>query len=257
MRTTDLVIRASVEDGLARVVLDHPPLNILTRQVLGDLREELRRLAGQPSLRVLLLTAQGRHFSAGADVGEHLPPHFRQLIPEFLDTLTMLDQFPLPVIAAVQGRCLGGGFELILGADLVIAAEGALFGQPEIALGVVPPAAAALLPGRCPRGLAAEIVFTGEPISAAEAERAGLVRRVVPEAELEATTLTLARRMTRHSGAALREAKRSLRGSRAEEAAARLATAGAVYVDSLMATTDAVEGLHAFLERRPPVWRHQ
>ena len=102
-------VHASIEDGLGRIVLSHPPLNILTRDVLAGVRRELDRLAGEPSLRVLLLGAEGKHFSAGADVGEHLPPDYRELIPEFMQTVADLVSFPLPVVAAVQGRCLGGG----------------------------------------------------------------------------------------------------------------------------------------------------
>jgi cyclohexa-1,5-dienecarbonyl-CoA hydratase len=252
---TSGALRSSLVDGLGRIILDHPPLNILTLELLRRLREELERLADAPELRVLLLSAAGRHFSAGADVTEHLPPRHHELIPEFIETIIALDAFPLPVVAAVQGRCLGGGFELVLGADLVIAGEGALFGQPEIGLGVVPPAAAALLPGRCARGWAADLVFTGDPIGAAEAERAGLVRRVVPDADLEASALTLAGRMTRHSAAALRVAKRMLRAHRHEPDTSALLWAGTEYVQSLMATEDAVEGLQAFLEKRLPVWR--
>jgi len=248
-------LRSSLGDGLGRIILDHPPLNILNLELLRRLREELERLADAPELRVLLLSAAGLHFSAGADVTEHLPPRHRDLIPEFLETIVALDAFPLPVVAAVQGRCLGGGFELVLGADLVIGGEGALFGQPEISLGVAPPAAAALLPGRCARGLAADLVFTGDPIGAAEAERAGLVRRVVPDADLEASALALAGRMTRHSAAALRGAKRMLRAHRHEPDTSAVFWAGTEYVQSLMATEDAVEGLQAFLAKRPPVWR--
>jgi cyclohexa-1,5-dienecarbonyl-CoA hydratase len=244
-------------DGLGRIVIDHPPVNILTRDVLQAVRNELHGLAMDQSLRVLVVSAAGKHFSAGADVGEHLPPHFEKLIPEFLETISALDCFPVPVIAAVQGKCLGGGFELVLGADIIVAADTASFGQPEILLGVAPPAAAAWLPARCPRGLAAELIFTGDPITAAEAERAGLVRQVVPEAELESRTLALAARITRHSAAAVRAAKRMLRVGRGQAEAALLDAAGEVYVRSLMSTKDAREGLQAFLDKRAPVWSHQ
>lgn len=249
-------VHASIEEGLGRIVLSHPPLNILTRDVLAGVRRELDRLAGEPSLRALLLGAEGKHFSAGADVGEHLPPDYRELIPEFMQTITDLISFPLPVVAAVQGRCLGGGFELAMGADIIVAAEGASFGQPEILLGVLPPAACAILPRLCSPGLAAEIVFGGDPLSASEAEREGLVRRVVPESELEDAAMDIARRMTRHSAATLRIGKRMLVGDLAAVRDA-LDRAGSLYIDELMETDDAREGLHAFIEKRRPEWRHQ
>ncbi|MDP2470254.1 MAG: enoyl-CoA hydratase/isomerase family protein [Candidatus Palauibacterales bacterium] len=249
-------VHASMDDGLGKVVLDHPPLNILTREVMAGLRRELARLAQEPTLRVLILRAEGKHFSAGADVGEHLPPEYRELIPEFTETVDDLASFPLPVIAAVQGRCLGGGFELAMAADIIVATEGASFGQPEILLGVLPPAACAMLPLRLPHGLAAEIVLGGDAFAAEEAERIGLVRRVVPEAELGEATTEIARKMTRHSAAALRIGKRMLAGEPGPLRRA-LDRAGALYVDELMETEDAREGLQAFIEKRRPEWRHR
>ncbi len=159
-----MTVTRTLAGGIGRVRLDHPPLNILTREVLARFRSALETLAAEPGLRVLLLSAAGKHFSAGADVREHLPPEHTGLIPEFVETIAALDAFPLPVIAAVQGRCLGGGFELVQAADIVVAAESALFGQPEILLGVLPPAACALLPRRVPRGVAAELIYGGDPI---------------------------------------------------------------------------------------------
>lgn len=249
-------VHATVDDGLGRIVLDHPPLNILTRDVMSGVRRELARLAREPALRVLILSAEGKHFSAGADVGEHLPPQYRELIPEFMQTVSDLATFPLPVIAAVQGRCLGGGFELAMAADIIVASEGASFGQPEILLGVLPPAACAILPRLCAAGLATEIALGGDAISAEEAERAGLVRRVVPESRLDEAALEIARKMTRHSAAALRIGKRMLAGD-PETLRGALDRAGALYVDELMDTEDALEGLQAFLEKRKPEWRHR
>lgn len=249
-------IGREIRDGIARVVLDHPPVNVLTGDVLAELRTALTDLAETPDLRVVLLLAEGKHFSAGADVAEHLPPTYETLIPAFLNTVRMLDEFPLPVIAGVQGRCLGGGCELILATDLVVAGERARIGQPEIALGVVPPAACALLPERTTRGWAAELIFTGEPLTAAQARDAGLVHVVVPDDEVVTATAALAARIACHSAAALRVAKRSLRLGRPRPTDA-LARAGWTYVRDLMDTADATEGLRAFLEKRPPSWAHR
>lgn len=252
-----MAIQTSIEDGLGRLVLSQPPLNILTRELLAGLRRELGRLAAEPSLRVLLISAEGKHFSAGADVGEHLPPTYEEMIPEFVDTIAAIDAFPLPVVAAVQGRCLGGGFELAMAADIIVAGEGASFGQPEILLGVLPPAACPLLPEICPPGVAAELVFSGDPLSAEAALRAGIVTRVVPDAELEGAALELAGRIARHSAAALRVTKRLMWGDRQNRRAAALERAGAIYNDELMKTKDALEGLNAFLEKRQPTWSHE
>jgi cyclohexa-1,5-dienecarbonyl-CoA hydratase len=247
----------AVEAGIGRIVLDNPPLNILTGDVLRRLETELRALAEQSDLRVLLLTATGKHFSAGADVGEHLPPHHLSLIPLFLDTVAALDAFPVPVVAAVRGKCLGGAFELIQAADLIVAGEGASFGQPEIVLGVFPPAACVLLPERLPPALVSRIIYQGESITAAEALRGGLAARVVPDETVDEAALEEARRITRHSAVALRGAKRALRGSSGAARAAALREAGHIYLHELMETHDAVEGLRAFTEKRRPVWRHE
>jgi cyclohexa-1,5-dienecarbonyl-CoA hydratase len=252
-----MAIQTSVENGIGRLVLSQPPLNILTRDLLAGVRQELGRLAAEPSLRVLLVSAEGKHFSAGADVGEHLPPTYEEMIPEFVDTIGAIDAFPLPVVAAVQGRCLGGGFELAMAADIIVAGEGASFGQPEILLGVLPPAACPLLPDICPPGVAAELVFTGDPLNAEAALRAGIVTRVIPDRELEQASLELAGRIARHSGAALRVAKRMLWEDRQGRRAAALSRAGAMYTDELMKTKDALEGLNAFLEKRQPTWSHE
>ncbi len=249
-------ITVNVADGIARLVLDHPPVNILTRAVLAAVRDALGRLTHDRQLRALLLTAVGPNFSAGADVAEHLPPHHEALIPEFLDTVEALGRFPLPVVAGVRGRCLGGGFEFVQPADIIVAGESAVFGQPEIVLGVIPPAACALLPELVPAGIAAHLVFTGDPLDAAGALRAGLVWRVTPDADVEAEALRVAERIARHSAAALRLAKAALRSGRADARAKAMRDAGRLYLDGVMATQDALEGLRAFTERRRPAWSH-
>ena len=249
-------VTATVADGIARLVLDNPPLNILTRAELAALRRELDALAELPELRVLVLSARGKHFSAGADVGEHIPPHHLTLIPDFLDTVARLAAFPLPILAAVRGRCLGGGFELIQPADIIVAAEDATFGQPEILLGVFPPAAVVMLPTRLPPGLVAETIYSGDPLTAVEAERRGLVTRLVPDDALERVSDEVARRIARHSAAALRAAKHALRAPARESRENALSRAGQIYLHELMETRDAVEGLRAFVEKRPPAWTH-
>ena len=252
-----MAVETKLENGIGTLTLNNPPVNILTREVMGALRDELAKLAEEPTLRVLVLMAEGKHFSVGADVGEHMPPEFEEMIPEFIDTIAAIDAFPLPVIAAVRGRCLGGGFELIQPVDLVVAGEGATFGQPEILLGVLPPAACALLEELSSPGLAAEIVFTGDSITAQQAFEAGLVRRVVPDEDVEGEALELAGRIARHSAAALRSTKRALCAGSAARRADALRQAGEVYVGELMQTEDAVEGLSSFLEKRKPEWKHR
>ena len=240
--------------GIGRLVLSNPPLNILTQALLAEMRQGLAKLAEDRTLRVLLLSADGDNFSAGADVGEHLPPRVQALIPEFLETLRSIAEFPVPVIAVVRGRCLGGGFEVAQAADWIFAAENATFGQPEIRLGVIAPGACALLPSRCAPGVAAELLFTGDPVCAGRALVTGLVHRVAPEDKVMEEAMALAGRIARHSAAAVRATKRALRAG--ASATAALDGAGAVYLTELMQSPDAQEGLHAFLEKRAAAWTH-
>jgi len=249
-------IKTSRADGIGRLTLDYPPLNILTREVLAEVRDVLTQWADDVAVRAVLLDAAGKHFSAGADVGEHLPPHHEALIPEFLETVRAVVEFPVPVVAAVQGRCLGGGCELALAADLVVAAESARFGQPEIQLGVLPPAACALLPARAPWSAGVQLVLDGEPMAAREAEKLGLVRLVVPDEDLTRAAGATAARFARHSRAALLLGKRSLLEAHGGWRT-RLDRAGQLYLEELMRTEDALEGLQAFVEKRAPVWSHR
>lgn len=251
-------VKVEVRDGTGQVTLDAPPLNILTRSLMAELRGVLDELARDTTLRVVVLGAEGKHFSAGASVEEHLPGEVEEMIPEFMATVAALRDFPAPVVVAVHGRCLGGALELALAGDLVVAGEGSLLGVPEIALGVFPPAACVQLPRLAGPAVAAELVLTGAPMDASTAFRAGLVRRVVPDERVMEEALSLAGTMARHSAAALRVAKRALReGSDAAGSALHAdAAVTRLYLDDLMRTADAREGLRSFVEKRTPQWSH-
>ena len=251
------MVEVHEEDGIARVVLNAPPLNLLTRGVLAELRNSLNLLAYETELRVLLLEARGPNFSAGASVQEHLAPEYKTVVPEFGVTALALHDFPLPVVAAVQGKCLGGGFELVQASDVVVAGDSALFGQPEIGLGVFPPVACALLAEKCGPAFAARLIYTGDPLTAAEAAVAGLVVGVVPDHALAGAAYAIAERISAHSASTLRLLKKAMRAVRRGQAGMAIATATHTYVTELMQTQDATEGLTAFLEKRPPAWQHR
>jgi len=251
-----MTVATAVDDGIGHVVLNDPPLNILTSGLLQEFRDGLEELASQDELRVLLLRANGKHFSAGASVEEHLPDRVGEMIPEFMETVRALQHFPLPVVAAVHGRCLGGAFELVMAADLIVAGESALLGVPEIQLGVFPPAACVQLPRCGARQLAAELIYTGDPQRAASLAEVGLIRRVVPDEDLLQEASALAQRIARGSAAALRVTKRALLAvsPATDDAMGRVSR---IYLEELMATSDAVEGLTSFVEKRSPEWSHR
>ncbi len=251
------MVNFEINDGIARVTLDAPPLNILTRTLLADARRVIRSVAQDETVRVLLLQTVGKHFSAGASVPEHMPPQCDEMIVEFMATVLALKEFPLPTIAAVQGRCLGGAFELVQAADIIVAGESAQFGQPEIQLGVFAPAACALLPERIGVTRAAELLFTGDAIPAREAQAAGLVTRVVADECIGDSADALARRIARHSAAVLRSMKKALRQYHQDHFRNAMAGAARIYTNELMRTHDALEGLEAFTAKRAPEWRNQ
>lgn len=252
-----MTLQTGIADGIATLTLDHPPLNVLTLSLMRELRRTLESLSLERDLRALVVAAEGTHFSAGADVGEHLPPVCREMIPEFIGAVEALSSFPLPVVAAVRGRCLGGGFELAQSCDVIVAGESALFAQPEIVLGVTAPAACVLLPRRIPPGFAAELLFRGDALPARRALELGLVQRVVADEQAESEARSMAHRFARHSAAALRATKRTLLAAADRPRADGFRAASAICLEELMETDDAMEGLRAFLEKRSPTWMHR
>jgi len=251
------VIGAATASGLATITLDRPPLNVLTGEMMRLLAAALRRAARDESVRVVRLDAAGKAFSAGVDVGEHLGDALPEMMSALADLFVAFDEVPQPVVAVVHGAALGGGLELVLGCDLVVASERALFGQPEIKLGVFAPPATVLLPRRIGLGAATAMLLTGESIDAAEAKRLGLVNEIYPADVFDARASAWIASLLALSGAALSRAKRALRaasGHHVREAHQRMHE---IYMTDLMATEDAGEGLRAFVEKRPADWKHR
>lgn len=247
----------SVSGGLGRITLNRPPVNVLTTAMMRELASALRRVAADASVRVLRLDAAGKTFCAGVDVGEHLGDLLPAMMDALADLFAAFDEVPQPIVAVVSGAALGGGLEVVLGCDLVVAAEGAKFGQPEIKLGVFAPPATVLLPRRIGLGLATGMLLTGESITAQEALRIGLVNQVFPGEGFEAAAEAWIDRLLALSGAALRLVKRALRESLPKSLRDAHDHVHDVYMTELMATSDAHEGLRAFVEKRPPAWRHR
>ena len=214
----------------------------------------LCKMTGSPA-RTWSCSAAGESRGAGASsVEDHLKPRVSAMFESFRRTLTTLWGLPVPTIAQVHGRCLGGGMELLMACDLAIASAGATFGQPEIRLGVFAPFGAASyfhLLGSRP---AAELLFLGTPFDAQRAASAGIVNRVVPEDELDASVALTAQTVCGHRLDALRLLKRVIRRTEVDPWS-RLAYAERAYLDELMAPDEAEEGLQAFLQKRAPVWK--
>jgi cyclohexa-1,5-dienecarbonyl-CoA hydratase len=246
-------------DHTARLVLNKPPLNVLNIAMMREISAALESLSEDPSVKVLVFEAAegSKAFSAGVDVSEHTADMVDEMIEVFHRIFRLLDALDVPTVAVVGGAALGGGCELVLFCDMVIASEKASFGQPEIQVGVFPPVAAVALPGIIGPKKAFELVLTGDRIRAAEAERLGLVNRVVPPDELDAAAEELVGKLTKLSAAVLRLTKRAVRIGSVGRFEEGLAAVEELYLGPLMDTEDAHEGLAAFMEKRAPVWRNQ
>ncbi len=257
MATTFGSVRLNMTHDTATITLDRPPLNVLTIEMIGELEAALDAASQEPHLKALVLRAEGKAFCAGVDVADHIPERVDAMIRGFGRLFTRLRAFPTPTIALVHGAALGGGTELVLGCDLVLAGVSARFGQPEIKLGVFPPIAAALFPRLIGYQQAARLVLTGETIPAEEAVRLGLITFAVPDAELSARLDQLLGQFHGLSAVALRMAKRALLTGAEQRVAQALAPIEDLYLRELMSTKDAGEGILSFMEKRPPVWRDE
>ncbi len=252
------VIQVRREGEVASVLLARPPLNILDLAMMEELGSRLDRLAGDEGVGVVLLESATKDvFSAGADVREHLPATVERLIRTLERLVLQVIAFPHPTVAVVRGKCLGGGMELAMACDFVLAGDNATFGQPEISVGVFPPLAAALYPRLVGLRRTYDTVLTGRNLTAAEAASMGFVTSVHPEGQLEAARQDLVHALTSKSRIVLQHAKRAtLEGySLPLEQAVRASSDR--YLRELMGTEDAVEGLNAFLEKRKPIWKHK
>jgi cyclohexa-1,5-dienecarbonyl-CoA hydratase len=248
-------VRFRQEHDAARLTLARPPLNILTIDMMGEINEVLAALAGQRTLKTLVIDGEGKAFSAGVAVEDHVGDRLKPMLDAFHQIFRALHDLDCLTIAAVHGAALGGGAELATFCDVVIASEDATFGQPEIKVGVFPPIAALHYPRRigAPRTLA--LLLSGDVVPAAEALRLGLADRVVPRAELAAVVDAQVERFRAQSAVVLRLAKRAVRETLGVDFEPALQTLEDLYRYELMATEDAEEGLRAFVQKRPPVWK--
>jgi cyclohexa-1,5-dienecarbonyl-CoA hydratase len=237
-----------------RITLADPPLNILDIAMLQELRDAIARV--ENDRHCLIIDAQGdKAFSAGASVQDHLGDRVHEMLRVFHDCFRALARIELTTVALVRGAALGGGCELAMACDFVLASDRARFGQPEIALGVFPPVAAYQLSRQLAPRRGLELLLTGDPIDAATAERFGLVNTVFASTEFDAKANEWLARIYRHSASSLRFAKKAFRLAQSDDFERRLAETERLYLDELMKTEDAAEGLNAFLEKRKPGWR--
>ena len=246
------------KDGIAKLTINRPPVNVVNYEAISEINAALEELRNEESIKVLLLRGAGnKAFCAGVEVKDHIGDAMPLMMREFGKIFILLKNLGKPSIAVVNGVALGGGCELVAGCDMAIASEKAKFGQPEIVLGGLAPAAAALLPRMIGEKKAFELVLLGESINAQEAERIGLINKVVPEEELDKVAEELARKFLEKSSLSIKlvrdifyQCANTAESERALERATELGI-------QTWETEDGQEGLKAFLEKRKPVWKNK
>ena len=254
---TDTPLKVSLErDGqLLRLELARPKANIIDAQMISELDRALTEHLGSAALKAVLLSAVGPHFSFGASVEEHLPDQCADMLRSLHKLILQIVDCAVPVLVAVRGQCLGGGLEVAVAGNMIFAAPDAKFGQPEIKLGVFAPAASCLLPLRIGQVRAEDLLVSGRSIDATEAHQFGLITSIDDDPEAAAMAY-FEEHLVPLSANSLGFALSAVRGAVREDIRRRLGEVESLYLDELMKTSDAVEGLTAFIERRPPEWEN-
>jgi len=242
---------------VATLLLHRPPLNIINLEMLDELNAAWSEIEDAKT-QVVVISGEGdRAFSAGVDVADHAPGKIETMLENFHRMVLRIRKSDCVSIAAVHGHALGGGAELAMMCDLIIAADNAQIGQPEISLGCYPPVAVAYLPGAIGFHKASEMILLGESVTAAEAERLGIVNKVVPRAGLTDAVDGYVDKLLTKSSAILALAKRALREGTGHHFEQALDRTHELYVRELTKTEDTVEGMNAFLEKRAPSWKNR
>ena len=251
-------LKAWVErDGaLLRLRLARPKANICDAAMIAALHAALDAHRGDAALRGVLLDAEGPHFSFGASVEEHLAERCAAMLASLHALVIAMAEYPKPILVAVRGQCLGGGLEVVLAGGPIFAAPDAQLGQPEMKLGVFAPAASCLLPWRVNQAVAEDLLWSGRSLDGAAAHAVGLVHTLADDPEAAALAY-FDEHLAPKSAAALACAVAAARAPRIRELRERLAEVERLYLDQLMSTRDANEGLAAFLARRSPTWEHR
>jgi len=250
-------LRIDDEGKVVSVVLNRPPLNVMNIAMMQEMNAAFAQLLHHPKAIVLLVKAEGKAFSAGVDVADHTADKVGTMMKEFHRIFELMNQFTIPVVAVVDGAALGGGCELAVFCDMIIASERAKFAQPEIKVGVFPPIAAVIFPRLIGRNRTLEWLMNGETISAREAEQIGLVNKVFPIDGFADHVKTFVSKLTAQSKVVIEMTKKAVDSSLRRPVMEALGDAEKIYLNEMMKTEDANEGLKAFLEKRQPVWRNK
>jgi cyclohexa-1,5-dienecarbonyl-CoA hydratase len=247
-------LNVEVNSPIARITLINPPLNVIDLPMMLELQQSLVEIESRSDISTILFQGDARAFSAGVDIKAHLPDQIHEMLTSFHAAIRAIVASRKVTIAAVRGACLGGGAELAAVCDMVYTAHDASWGFPEIKLGCYPPVAAVVLAMLIGQKRAAELVLTGRQFTGDEAAAMGLATRSVAAEELESVVERTLAELRQLSPVALAHAKKAIYAWDAIHFDKGLARAEKIYLDELISTADAREGIIAFLDKRPPKW---
>jgi cyclohexa-1,5-dienecarbonyl-CoA hydratase len=243
-----------IEDAVARLILRNPPLNVIDIPMMEELTQVLAQIESQSQVTAVVVSGEGKAFSAGVDIAAHTPDKVEEMLAKFHAVIRALVAIRKVTVATVHGLCLGGGAELAMVCDLVYTSDDAEWGFPEIKLGCFPPVACTALAALVGQKKAADLILTGRSVTGREAAEIGLATRSVPDNMLSTAVQACIGQLQRLSPAALSVAKKASYAWDSMHFDKGLARAEKVYFEDLMKLEDAQEGIRAFLEKRPPKW---
>ncbi len=247
-------LKTSNANGLIRITLNRPPVNVLTIDMMEEMIKAFQWAQAEPG-SLVLIDAENKAFCAGVDVADHTADKVELMIDVFDRLFMAMDAVEKPLVAAVKGVALGGGYEIVLFCDLVIVSEKAKLGQPEIAVGVFPPVACYKLPRLASWPRAMELLLSGDAFDAVTGEKLGLVNKILPVEGFDAGVEEYLKKFLNKSPIVLALTKKAALAGQGKDLSAGLKDIDDIYLRELMHTEDAVEGLQAFMEKRPPKWR--
>ena len=244
------------EGTLLRLRLDRPKANLVDMETADAIHDALGAHVDDRGLLAVLLDHEGPNFSYGASIPEHMPEICADMLTGMHRMILAMVDYPVPILVAIRGHCLGGGLELAAAGHVLFAAPDAKLGQPEIKLAVFAPAASCLLPERIGQARADDLLFTGRIVDGTEARSMGLVTYVASDPE-EAALAYFDEHLAGLSAPALRAAVKAARMGYVKRIGEKLRLIERLYLEELMALDDPMEGLTAFMEKRPPSWRNR
>jgi len=250
-------LRFEKTGAVARITLNRPKFNMMNIEMMAELNGLLEGLIADEALKCVVIDAEGRHFCTGVEVADHKPEKVAAMIATFNRIFELAEQLEVPIVAVVQGYCLGGGMELAIACDVIVADREAAFGQPEIKVGFFPPYAAMRLPQLVGPARAVEICTTGKFYKAEEAQRMGLVAHLAENGSLAETAESIIKEIRANSPLIIRLNKRAVKNNLGKDFNSALASVSDLFLNRLMKTEDTLEGIASYEEKRKPLWKNR